>query len=187
MSIKKFIPKDCHKTVFDIDYKKLYDEGKKIIIFDLDNTLLSYSENEPKEDVINLINNIKEIGFTLVILSNNHNKRLSRVGNILKIKAFANAKKPLKFGYKRILKRFKQFTKNEFICIGDQLMTDCLGASRMKLETIIVKPIYLKDEHWYTKVNRITEKNIIKMMKHRYKDMYNKLVDIRGFKFGRKM
>ena len=37
--IKKFVPYDAYKDIYCIDYNKLYSEGMKIILFDLDNTI----------------------------------------------------------------------------------------------------------------------------------------------------
>ena len=41
-NIKKFIPNYIYETVYDIDFNKIYDSGKRFILFDLDNTLLPY-------------------------------------------------------------------------------------------------------------------------------------------------
>ena len=42
MNINKFIPLMCEKTIFDIDYIKLYESGKRYILIDLDNTIIPY-------------------------------------------------------------------------------------------------------------------------------------------------
>ena len=41
----KFIPTIYKETVFDIDYIKLYDDGIRLILTDLDNTLVDDDEN----------------------------------------------------------------------------------------------------------------------------------------------
>ena len=57
--IKKFVPYDAYKDIYCIDYNKLYSEGTKIILFDLDNTISRYQDIEPTEEAINLINSFK--------------------------------------------------------------------------------------------------------------------------------
>lgn len=49
--LKNLLPKEVYKTVFDIDYNKLYEAGKRIILMDIDNTLVSYAESEPGENL----------------------------------------------------------------------------------------------------------------------------------------
>ena len=47
--MSKYIPTKLALSVYDIDYNELYANGKRIILFDLDNTLISYYENKPNE------------------------------------------------------------------------------------------------------------------------------------------
>ena len=42
LKTKKFIPNEFHLTFFDIDFKSLYKSGYRLILTDLDNTLISY-------------------------------------------------------------------------------------------------------------------------------------------------
>ena len=56
--------------------------------------------------------------------------------------------KPLKFGFKKALKTIG--LRAEEVCmIGDQVFTDVLGANRLKIASIYVRPIN-KKEYWYT-------------------------------------
>ena len=45
----KYIPTSIVTYFKDIDFVKLYEQGKRIILTDLDNTLISYKEEEPTE------------------------------------------------------------------------------------------------------------------------------------------
>ena len=50
----KYLPDIYKKDIFDINYKKLKDEGIKCLIFDLDNTLV-------KIDSLDIDNKTKEL------------------------------------------------------------------------------------------------------------------------------
>ena len=46
---KKFYPYEYANSVFDVDYKELYNKGYKGIIFDIDNTLVHHGDDSTKE------------------------------------------------------------------------------------------------------------------------------------------
>ena len=70
--------------------------------------------------------------------------------------------KPLKKKYKKILRTYN-FKDNEIACVGDQLLTDILGANRMGFTSILVNPISTND-FFFTKINRWFESKIMKKM-----------------------
>lgn len=181
--INKFIPYDCYKDIYSIDYKSLYEQGIKVIIFDLDNTISGYKEKDPSREAIMLMEQLKEIGFLVLVLSNNNYKRIQRSLDSLKIIGFEKAKKPLKRGYKKVINFLidKECIKNtnEIVAIGDQILTDIWGANKMDIKSILVKPINLSDEKWYTKLNRKTESRIINKFKKVNYTIYSKIKEIK--------
>jgi len=177
--IEKYIPYDCYLTIFDIPFNKLYDEGKRLILIDVDNTMLPYDLLSATEEIIKLFSELKTIGFKIILVSNNNKVRVGKVAEELDIEYVAKAYKPLKGGFKKALKKV-DFKKEEVITIGDQLMTDILGSNRMGLDGILVKAIKRKTEKWYTKLNRRRENNVMKKIKKLYFDKYNKIVSVRG-------
>ena len=176
----KFIPYDVYESIYSIDYDKLLIEGKKVIIFDLDNTIMPYHIKKPTEKVRLFMDSLKEKGFIPILMSNNHKRRITRVGKFLDIDFIYDAKKPFKFGYHKVLNLYKEYKKKEFICIGDQIITDVYGANRVGLDCILVKPILLENEHWYTKINRMTERKIINKFKIKNPSIFTKIRNIRG-------
>ncbi len=173
--VTKFIPKMIVETVYDIDYNKLYDEGKRFILFDLDNTLLPYDILYADDELRNLINNIKNIGFNLMIVSNNKNERVTNFCKDLNIDCITSAKKPFKKGFKKALKKLSCHNRKEAISIGDQLMTDVLGSNRTNIECILVKPLKKSNEKWYTRSNRRMEKHVLKRIKKYNINIYNEI------------
>ena len=182
--IDKFVPYDSVKDIYSIDYNKLYSIGIKIILFDLDNTISRYKDADPSDEAINLINELKKIGFNVYILSNNKAERIEKTVKKLGILGFSRAKKPLKSGYKKIIKKLheKELIKStdEVLTIGDQVLTDVLGSNRMKIRSILVTPMHRGSEKWYTKVNRRTESMIINKMKKKHFEIYKKIKEARG-------
>ena len=63
--LQSYIPTDCYKTVFEIDYNKLYEQGKRLLLFDLDNTLISYREDKLSKETIDLFFNLQQKGLPL--------------------------------------------------------------------------------------------------------------------------
>ena len=187
MSRNKFIPYDCYTDIYKIDYNKLYSQGIKIILFDLDNTISKYKEKDPSIEAKNLMQELKDIGFLVIVLSNNNYKRIQRSLDGLKVMGFSKAKKPLKFGYKRVIKYLMtnalMKSTDEILAIGDQIITDVWGANRMNIRCILVNPIHQADEKWYTRLNRRTENRIIEKMKKIDYNIYKKIKESRGEQF----
>lgn len=81
------------------------------------------------------------------------------------VTTFLFALKPSKHVYKKILKKHN-YSKSEVACLGDQLMSDILGANRMGFLSIYTKPLVDKDII-YTKFSRRIEKILIKKIEKR--------------------
>lgn len=182
LKTRKFIPNEYHETFYDIDFKKLYSEGYRLIITDLDNTLISYDEEVANDIIKNKFKELKEIGFEIKLVSNNVPKRINKFIKDLDADGFANARKPLLIGLKKAWKSSKEHTaiKNTVI-IGDQLMTDIYGANRFKAYSILVDPIKKKTEKWYTKFNRKIEMKMLKKIEKNKNETFKSLgLDKRG-------
>ena len=166
--LKNYIPNDVFRTVFDIDYNKLYEQGKRIILMDIDNTLIPYCKDYPTEELMLLFQKITNIGFEIIFISNNHKRRVESFSQTINSKFINNAMKPFKKGYKKALKYVKPYGRKEIVAIGDQLMTDVLGANRFGIDVILVKPLKRVTEKWYTRLNRRIELRILNKIKKYY-------------------
>jgi len=173
--LKYYLPKDVFKTVFDIDYNKLYEAGKRIILMDIDNTLISYAESAPTEELLRLFYRIKQIGFEIIFISNNHKQRVQKFAATIDAKYINNAMKPFKRGYRHVMKLVKPLGKDKIISIGDQLITDVLGANRFGIDAYLVRPIEVHSEKWYTSLNRKIEAYVFKKIKRYYPEIYRKI------------
>lgn len=172
---KYFYPDDYKKTVNDIDFRKLWDENIRIIMLDLDNTLIPYDETEPTEDIFTFFNELKKIGFDIYIISNNQKGRVKRFAKLVGVRYVYSARKPYKLGFKRAI-RYANHPDPKTIClIGDQFMTDVLGGKRMGFDVIVVDTLKRKGEKWFTKISKYLEKRILDRLKRTDPDFYYRM------------
>lgn len=158
----KYIPTYCLKSVLDVDYNKLYELGKRIILTDLDNTLISYNYNYATKELICLNDLLREKGFKIFIVSNNNEKRIVKFMETFKIDGYLiKAGKPSAKKINMFINN-NNFSKNEIIFIGDQLVTDVACANNVGIDSILVSTIDVNSQKWYTKINRMREARIIK-------------------------
>lgn len=170
---KKIIPDLYANTINDIPYAKLYADGFRLILTDLDNTLISYKESSPTQELRDWMKLVQEIGFEIIIVSNSRKNRVSYFAQMLGLKYVKFAKKPLKPGLKKAIRiADKKYKKNEILEIGDQLMTDVYGSKRCGLYTILVKAIDRKTEIWTTRFNRRLEKKMLYKAKKKHLSLY---------------
>ena len=153
-----FKPTMYKKDIFSIDYKKLKNMGIKCLIFDLDNTLVLISEENPPLKVKELIDTLKE-DFSVAIISNSPKKRVIKYKEDLGIEVVSMAMKPLIKGLSKI-KRIYKLKKKEMVIIGDQIVTDITAGKTFGIKTILVDPLGEKDLK-ITYVNRKIERYIL--------------------------
>jgi len=157
----KYIPDMYKRSITDINYGRLKELGIKCLIFDLDNTIALIDEKNISTSTERLFKRLRK-EFSIVIVSNNFQKRISSFCDPIGTPYISFAMKPLGFCFKKVMKD-NNLKKEEMCIIGDQLMTDILGGNRFGIYTVLVDPIAKKDLK-ITSVNRILEKNKIKKL-----------------------
>ena len=163
MAFYKYIKPTIYAlSIQDIPYEELKKQGIHTLFFDLDNTVMSYDETLISKENIQFLNDLKTT-FKIIIVSNSGYKRVSKASNHAKLEFIHSAKKPLKSGYKKALKK-AACTKDKVVFIGDQLMTDIYGANKMNIVSILVKPVKQRSDHFFTRINRKIERFVIKKM-----------------------
>lgn len=162
-------PKMYQKNVKNINYRKLKDKGIKCLIFDLDNTIALIDQDLITDETKKLLTDLKK-NFTIVIISNNVEKRVKKYADSLGCSYVYKACKPFSKGFRRIKKKYN-FKNNEMAMIGDQLITDIMGANLFKAYSILVDPMAKKDLK-ISYFNRFIEKQVFK--KYKKKGIMNK-------------
>ncbi len=171
--MKTLYPNIYLKKVEEITIQMLIKNRIKLLILDVDNTLIDYYKNL-SEEVINWTKEMKGQGIKLYILSNtNDKKKVETIANKLDIQYRHFAMKPLKKGFKYIQKQTNIKSENIAV-VGDQIFTDVVGGNRCKMFTILVDPINKEKDYWYTAWKRPIENKI----KNKYKTKEEKNNDV---------
>ena len=161
--LHKFTPWLRVKTVYEIPLDELWKNGVRGIITDLDNTLVGAKEPLATPELIVWLELVKKKGFKVVIVSNNGELRVRKFAEPLQIPFIHRAKKPTNAAFHKAL-QWMELSAEQTVVVGDQMLTDVLGGNRMGLHTILVLPIALLDEGFFTKVNRKIEKVLLAIM-----------------------
>ncbi len=139
-----FFPDEYRDSTYTIDFEKLYQEGYRGLLFDIDNTLVPHGAPADARAVA-LFQRLKRIGFKSCFLSNNQIERVSSFNDAVGERFIENAHKPSVRNYYRAMELLGT-DKSNTIFIGDQLFTDIYGAKRAGIRNILVKPIHPKEE-----------------------------------------
>jgi HAD superfamily phosphatase (TIGR01668 family) len=164
--LKHLIPQLQVDTIYQIDLQLLKENGIKGIITDLDNTLVGAREANTNPQLVEWLKLVASLGFKVVIVSNNSKIRVAAFSGAIQIPYIYRAQKPLNKSFHKAL-QLMSLPPEATVVIGDQLLTDVLGGNRMGLYTILVTPISLQDESFFTRMNRRIERYACKKMKKR--------------------
>lgn len=159
--MEKLRPDIYQKSMLDIHFNLLKEEGIKILLIDMDNTILKYKEKDIDEKLKKLIKALNT-QFKVIIFSNAPYFKVKKISSLLEIPFLSFALKPNKRSFKKVFKKYKVLPEETAI-IGDQLFTDIKGGNKVDITTILVDPLD-KKEGFFAKVNRKREKNAMKKM-----------------------
>ncbi|MGE5582808.1 MAG: YqeG family HAD IIIA-type phosphatase [Bacillota bacterium] len=163
--LQKLCPKVQADSVLELDLTELQKIGIRGIIFDLDNTLVEWKQENLSQEVIELISRFKKAGFKMCILSNALEYRVESVARMLGIPYVSRAVKPRKSPFKKALEILGTGPE-ETAVVGDQLFTDILGGNRMELYTIWTPPLS-PTEFLSTRAVRKLERLVIKRFRRK--------------------
>lgn len=147
-------------TLAEIAHDDLWARGIRGIILDLDNTCCGYHQPHLAEGVADWVIEARRRGFRLVMVSNNFRERVAAIGAQLDVPGIPNALKPLPFGFLRAL-RVLGTARRATTVIGDQLLTDVLGAKMLGMHAVLTEPLVPKDFP-LTRVLRALERIVFK-------------------------
>lgn len=144
--LEQYYPYEYAQSVFAIDYRKLYEQGYRGLIFDLDNTLVHHGDPSNGR-VDRLFADLKEIGFRTILLTNNDEARVKRFLTNIDTDYICDAEKPDPKAYLAALERLG-LPKEQTVSLGDQMFIDIIGANRVGIPTILVHYIKAPGEIW---------------------------------------
>lgn len=143
--LKKFYPDERLDSVYNFDFHTLSKKGYRLLIFDIDNTLVRHGE-AADDRAVTLFNRLKKLGFVTCLISNNSRARVEPFALAVGADSYIfKAGKPKAQPYlKAVREAGVEITQTAFF--GDQLFTDVYGAKRLGIRNYAVKPIHKKEE-----------------------------------------
>ena len=122
------------RSIYDIDPAALARRGIRLLLADLDNTLVPYGVPEPTEQVREWTAALERHGVTLFVLSNNrHPERPSRFSKALGVPFIGHAGKPKQGSFYKAMEQMGR-TAKETAIVGDR---------NAGVFTLLVEPIRL--------------------------------------------
>lgn len=142
--LQTFYPGEYLDSTYSIDFDRLYKEGYRGVIFDIDNTLVPHGAPADARAEA-LFAHLKETGYRCCLLSNNKEPRVQMFNKNIRVFYIHKAHKPRTANYRKAMHLMKTKRENTLF-VGDQIFTDIWGANRVKIRTILVKPLNPKEE-----------------------------------------
>ncbi|MBE6904281.1 MAG: YqeG family HAD IIIA-type phosphatase [Ruminococcaceae bacterium] len=158
-----FYPDIILSSLEEINCSFLKENNIQGLIIDLDDTLVMHGKSEIPKASQKLLEMLKSNGFSVVVMSNNTKKRAEPLCKRLDVDFVYSSRKPFLRGYRLALKKLNLPAKN--ICaIGDQLLSDIVGANRMGFLSVYIPPL-TKKGGFTVRVKRIIERPFVKIIR----------------------
>jgi hypothetical protein len=150
-------PKLHVRSIYALDLDKLWDEGFRGILLDLDNTFVPYGEYKPiPSESMRWLQRARDRGFKVALYSNASRWKVEVIREQTGMFCVHKAIKPFPFKLKACLNSLG-LDRRKVVTIGDQLFTDILGGNLFGMYTILVDPIHDRD-FLGTKILRFMER-----------------------------
>lgn len=140
--------------------KDLIARGYDHLLLDIDNTIRSRATHDIPRDVGVWMGCAREAGIKMCLLSNNWHSDIFRFAGELDIPIVAKACKPLPFAFIRASRKIDGCA-DDTVVVGDQIMTDVLGAHIAKMAAYLVQPLASVDLR-HTLILRNLESSILR-------------------------
>jgi len=151
-----FTPTQAVPSLTEVDLDELWNAGKRLILLDVDNTIVQWRGEHAAEDVLAWIQAAQRRGFELCLISNTKRRtRLERISERVGVASVKGRFKPSRTMFRLALAKFRT-PAHEAVMIGDQLLTDVLGANRSGIDAIWVRQMEGREFHG-TKISRMVE------------------------------
>jgi len=138
--------------------------GAEALVCDIDNTLVTYDDPEPTEELYAWFDRMAAAGVKIAFVSNNNAARVEGFNRSLGYIAFADAGKP---SAARIRTAMEQMgvTPDKTMMLGDQIFTDVLAGRLAGLRCLLVPPIKDKKSLLF-RFKRALEKPLLRRYRH---------------------
>lgn len=127
------------------------------VLVDVDNTLRRRDNGEVPPAVRSWLVKARQSNIKLCLLSNNFHDDVHELAHELDLPIVAKALKPLPFGFARALSLLDASRENT-VMVGDQLLTDVVGAHLFGMKAYLVRPLVDVDLKHTVFVRRFEER-----------------------------
>ena len=162
--MKLFEPKQILDIYTDLDIEGMKKAGFEMALLDVDNTIAVPNTGTCDERAEKFIKDLQKAGFKVVIFSNNNRKRVEMFIRGMKVNYHYLALKPLPFSFRHVCHKYG-VSPEKTIVLGDQLLTDMLGANLSGCYGIYCRQLQEKDSA-LTAFNRKIENKIWRHIRH---------------------
>lgn len=141
-----FAPDKYFSRISHIDIERdLRAKGLTHALLDIDNTILTRDTRELPRDVGVWLGRARDAGITFCLVSNStQDEEMARLSERLGIPVVIRSYKPLPQGYMRGM-RVLGGTSKDTVMIGDQMITDIVGAHILGMKAYMVAPLAEKE------------------------------------------
>lgn len=149
------------ESIYDIDLEELKKLGIKIILSDLDSTVMPSKSGTFPDEVMKWINKVRQ-DFDFAVISNNKKKDyIEKVCLQCDFDVIGNANKPSC----KIMREYlisKNYKPEEAVMVGDRPLTDIVAGKLLGCKTILVDSITKDTEKPIVRFVRFLERLSIK-------------------------
>ena len=149
------------ESIFDIDLEELKRLGIKIILSDLDSTVMPSKSGTFPDEVMEWINKVRK-EFDFAVISNNKKKDyISKVSSQCDFDVVGHANKPSC----RVMREYlvsKNYKPEDAVMVGDRPLTDIVAGKLLGCKTILVDSITKDIEKPIVRFVRFLERLTVK-------------------------
>lgn len=154
-----FTPNLYLNNVTEITPELLQKHGIKGLVLDVDNTLTLHNSQEVLNMVLDWLDDMKQSGILLTIVSNNSEGRVKPFAKRLKLHYVAFGCKPLTRGFTQAAAQFN-LPAEQIAVVGDQIYTDILGGNLKGMFTILTVPFQEENNTFFKMKRRLEQIHI---------------------------
>lgn len=155
-------PSSYVKNFMALNISEMAKNGIKLLLCDIDNTLVAWDEAYPSESAFAFFKECELHHIKVILCSNNTEERVSIFAKAANLEYYSFFCKPFKINYWKILKK-EHLKRKEIAVAGDQILTDIVGGNRMHFHTIFFDPL-VKVDSKHTGFSRYLEKYVLRWL-----------------------
>ena len=148
-------------SIYEIDLEDLKSKGIKLIMFDLDSTLMVSKSGKYLPETVEWLNKVKQDFKIVVVSNNNRGKYIDNVRSISDFDVLGSCAKP----DTKVVQSYISscgLSKENCVMVGDRPLTDILCGKRLGCMTVLVGSINAENEGIPTRFVRWLERLTIK-------------------------